>query len=306
MLLSSRNIARPTLATAVLTRGYSLKSFLKYRFIIRRNWSLSRVLLSERGRVKFDHFVFHEGNIGSIAQVAISVASWPLRLKFVSVEPFFEAFKQERNPAYSQRCPETELSAQFSVEYRAMCAFWTDEFLSYLRDYDVIFRIDEDCVLNRVNFETVVAPLVEGSLDYCAGMAFGLDSEDVTRGLVAFVAQWHDQHPGTSKPVLNRNPYTNLFLLAPRAVKSNPEALDFLESVRRSGCILNNRWGDHVIWGALLSMYRDTMRSDLEADVSYFHGSHASQVSQGQKIKKLSLGSFGKAALRRLFVRNTG
>jgi hypothetical protein len=111
-------------------------------------------------------------------------------------------------------------------------------------------------------------------------MAFGFDLPDVTRGLEDFVIEWHEQHPGTSTPVFNLNPYTNLFLLRPKAVKSNPEALDFLRHVRSSGCVLNNRWGDHVIWGALLSMYGDTIRSNFAAEVSYFHGSHRAFVTQ--------------------------
>lgn len=272
--------SKPKIATAVLTRGYDLRSFLNYRFIILRNWSIARTLLVQSRGVKTDHFVFHEGNINVVARMAISIASWPLRLRFVNLREFFGKFKQEKNSRNLKKCPETPLSEQFSVEYRAMCAFWIDEFLTYLGDYDVILRVDEDCVLKRLNYETVFTPMIEGTVDYSAGMAFGFDLPDVTRGLEDFVIEWHEQHPGTRTPVFNLNPYTNLFLLRPKAVKSNPEALDFLRHVRSSGCVLNNRWGDHVIWGALLSMYGDTIRSNFAAEVSYFHGSHRAFVTQ--------------------------
>jgi hypothetical protein len=272
--------SKPKIATAVLTRGYDLKSILNYRFIILRNWSITRTLLVQSRGVKTDHFVFHEGNITVVARMAISIASWPLRLRFVNLREFFGKFKQETNSKNLEKCPETPLSEKFSVEYRAMCAFWIDEFLTYLGDYDVILRVDEDCVLKSLNYETVFTPMIEGTVDYCAGMAFGFDLPDVTRGLEDFVIEWHEQHPGTRTPVFNLNPYTNLFLLRPKAVKSNPEALDFLRHVRSSGCVLNNRWGDHVIWGALLSMYGDTIRSNFAADVSYFHGSHRAFVTQ--------------------------
>jgi hypothetical protein len=272
--------SKPKIATAVLTRGYDLKSILNYRFIILRNWSITRTLLVQSRGVKTDHFVFHEGNITVVARMAISIASWPLRLRFVNLREFFGKFKQETNSKNLEKCPETPLSEKFSVEYRAMCAFWIDEFLTYLGDYDVILRVDEDCVLKSLNYETVFTPMIEGTVDYCAGMAFGFDLPDVTRGLEDFVIEWHEQHPGTRTPVFNLNPYTNLFLLRPKAVKSNPEALDFLRHVRSSGCVLNNRWGDHVIWGALLSMYGDTIRSNFAAEVSYFHGSHRAFVTQ--------------------------
>jgi hypothetical protein len=272
--------SKPKIATAVLTRGYDLKSILNYRFIILRNWSITRTFLVQSRGVKTDHFVFHEGNITVVARMAISIASWPLRLRFVNLREFFGKFKQETNSKNLEKCPETPLSEKFSVEYRAMCAFWIDEFLTYLGDYDVILRVDEDCVLKSLNYETVFTPMIEGTVDYCAGMAFGFDLPDVTRGLEDFVIEWHEQHPGTRTPVFNLNPYTNLFLLRPKAVKSNPEALDFLRHVRSSGCVLNNRWGDHVIWGALLSMYGDTIRSNFAADVSYFHGSHRAFVTQ--------------------------
>jgi hypothetical protein len=230
-------------------------------------------------KFKTDHFVFHEGNINTLSRLAICIASWPLRLRFVNLRVFFERFNRETNPESIEKCPETELSSQFSVEYRAMCAFWISEFLSYLGDYDVVFRVDEDCVLESLSYETVLLPMFDRTVDYCAGMAFGLDAPDVTRGLEEFVTGWHEDHPGTLPPVRNRNPYTNLFLLRPNAVKSNPEALDFLRHVRLSGCVLNNRWGDHVIWGALLSMYGDRIKSNFTAEVSYFHGSHGTRVS---------------------------
>jgi len=272
--------SKPKIATAVLTRGYDLKSILNYRFIILRNWSITRTLLVQSRGVKTDHFVFHEGNITVVARMAISIASWPLRLRFVNLREFFGKFKQETNSKNLEKCPETPLSEKFSVEYRAMCAFWIDGFLDYLRDYDVVFRLDEDCVLESLNHATVLEPLIEAEVDYCAGMAFGFDALDVTRGLEDFVAEWHEKHPSTRPPQLDHNPYTNVFLLRPKALESNPEAFSFLKHVRSSGCVLSNRWGDHVIWGALLSMYGETIKSNLSADVSYFHGSHGTMVSQ--------------------------
>jgi hypothetical protein len=220
-----------------------------------------------------------------LARITISVASWPLRLRFVNLREFFFEFDQERSPGISENCPETELSLKFPLGYRAMCAFWIDEFLVYLGDYDVVFRLDEDCVLESLNYKALFTPMIEGAVDYSAGMAFGLDAPDVTRGLESFVTKWHEEHPGTRSPKFDRNPYTNLFLMRPKAIQSNPEAIHFLQHVRSSGCVLNNRWGDHVIWGALLSMYADTITSNFAADVSYFHASHGTRVSQGEQTR---------------------
>jgi len=281
----SPNLPTRRLATATLTRAYGLRSIFEYKLIIRRNRSITRALAVPRGQVKISNFVFHEGNLNWLAQMAIRAASWPLRLKFVNLKGFFRRFQQETKPEYVQKCPETELSSRFPVGYRAMCAFWIDEFLTYLGDYDIVFRVDEDCVLENLSYATVLLPLLEGNVDYCAGMAFGLDAPDVTRGLEELVSEWHEEHPGTKPPVFDMNPYTNLFLLRPKAIKSNPEALDFLRHVRSSGCVLNNRWGDHVIWGALLSMYGDKIKSNLAAEVSYFHGSHGTKVAKGGQAR---------------------
>lgn len=274
----SPNPPKWKIATATLTRAYDLRSILGYRLIIRRNRSIARALVVPRGQLEMTNFVFHEGNLNRMTQVAISAASWPLRLRFVSLKDFFRKFEDEMNPEYVGRCPETELSSRFPLGYRAMCAFWINEFLSYVRDYDIVLRLDEDCVLENLSYETVLEPMLDGTVDYCAGTAFGLDARDVTRGLEEFVREWHREHLGTREPVFDHNPYTNFFLLRPSAVKSNPEALDFLQHVRASGCVLNNRWGDHVIWGAMLSMYGETIKSNLAAEVSYYHGSHRTRV----------------------------
>jgi hypothetical protein len=279
----SYNYPKPHIATAALTRGYRLDASHNYRLIIRRNRSLVRAFRFKGRRVRSDHFLFHEGNISILARVVIRLASLPLRLKFVNLGAFFEKFKLETNFGNISKCPETELSLRFSLGYRAMCAFWINEFLAYLDSYDVIFRIDEDCVLNSLNYETVLSPMVEGAVDYSAGMTFGHDDPGVTRGFEDFVLEWHKEHPGTRSPVLNLNPYTNLFLVRPKAINSNPDALAFLHHVRSSGCVLNNRWGDHVVWGALLNMYGNTLNTNLTAEVSYFHGSHGTQVSGGQQ-----------------------
>ena len=277
--MSKENSSTAAIATATLTKGYRLRSSLQYRFLVKRNRSIVRVLLPHTGRVLFDHWVFHEGNLGPLARMVIRIASWPLRLKFVNLEDFFNNFKQERVAKTQNRCPETILSSKFPVGYKAMCAFWTDEFLSYLGDYDVVFRIDEDCVLKSLDWDNVLKPLIEGSVDYCAGRVFGLDAPDVTRGFEQFVIEWHEKNPETRAPAFDYNPYTNLFLLRPEALRSSPGPISFLRHVRSSGCILGNRWGDHVIWGSLLSMYGETIKSNLEAEISYFHGSHRVMVS---------------------------
>jgi hypothetical protein len=278
---SNNKFSPAVIATATLTRAYGLTSLLRYRFLVRRNRSIVRVLLSRSEGIRFDHWVFHEGNLRPLARIGIRIASWPLRLKFVDLEEFFNNFKKERAPETLKRCPETPLSSRFSIGYRAMCAFWTNEFLAYLGDYDVVFRIDEDCVLKSLDFDTVFKPLIEGSVDYCAGTAFGLDAPDVTRGFEQFVIEWHERNPETRAPTFDHNPYTNLFLLRPQALRSNPGAINFLSHVRSSGCILSNRWGDHVIWGSVLSMYGETIKSNLDAEISYFHGSHSAMVSHG-------------------------
>ena len=52
-------------------------------------------------------------------------------------------------------CPPTELSNGFSNGYKNMCYFWSIDFLKYLEKYEYIIRIDEDCILEKMDVHTV-------------------------------------------------------------------------------------------------------------------------------------------------------
>ena len=265
-----------SIATVCLTRGYPGDS-LKYNQLIARNraiWEFFDSATLEEA----DHLILHEGNISPGDQQLIQELSSPLDLTFLSIEEFFKAFQSEHLPEAKVACPETDLSRRFGVGYRTMCAFWIREFIDYLTHYGVVFRIDEDCVLQAVESEALVKALKSGEVGYVSGAAFKQkDFPDVTLGFEKFVKRWKREHPKTSRPRFNLSPYTNVSGWSMEILR-NSGVIEFLDAVRRTGCVRENRWGDLPVWGAALSMYKKTLPHDLSADIKYWHASHSIEV----------------------------
>jgi hypothetical protein len=277
---------QPKVATIALTRGYPLRKLRSYRTLILRNKAIRRHF-SAKVSPEYDtvHRIFHEGNIPFFHQALIRLASLPLRLEFVNVKEFFEDFARKSRSPVTANCPETPLSARFSVGYKTMCAFWVNGFLKYTADFDVVFRIDEDCEVLAGDFRDVVEKLLNKDVDYAVPYLQGPDNPDVTRGLAEFAEIWHSEHPETTPPSVAINPYTNIFALRLDAVRSNGNILSFLHAVSETGCISRNRWGDLPVWGALLSLYKNDLRLAVRPDIHYRHGSHGTIIRDSSKLR---------------------
>ena len=70
-------------------------------------------------------------------------------------------------------------------------------------------------------------------------------------------------------------PYDNVFFVNLRWMRQHALLLEFMEAVDTTGCIFSNRWGDHALWGAALTV---TSTPKYVLNMTYVHGSHHSIV----------------------------
>lgn len=115
-------------AIALLTRGYKTND--EYASLLNRNKTIENNINND-----YDFLVFNEGNITGDQQKYIQ-SNTSLPLKFITIPKF-----EPRNHAIFQP------TQPWGWNYRHMCNFWFSGFLDYVKDYDQLLRIDEDCTI---------------------------------------------------------------------------------------------------------------------------------------------------------------
>ena len=101
------------------------------------------------------------------------------------------------------------------------------------------------------------------------GKLFGLDK---------FCQNFSDNYKSPKAPNLNVIPYSNVFMIDLQFFANSPLFSDFAREVLETGCIFLNRWGDHVLWGAILSMYKTNVMLESRT-IQYLHGSHGTMIN---------------------------
>ena len=155
----------------VLTRGYQDTN--KYSDLIKRNKSIQEHLNNKN----IDILIFHEGDITYTQQIYIQNQTPLLKIIFVNI--LSHAFKESKK--YIQFSKETE---GYSLGYRHMCDFWFVSFWSFVKEYDYLLRIDEDCVINT-NIDIIFYKL----RDLKTGIAFPMH--------IGIHRRWHCWKSGT-------------------------------------------------------------------------------------------------------------
>jgi hypothetical protein len=245
----------------VLTRGY--QNINKYSNLIKRNKSIQQHLNNKN----IDILIFHEGNITDIHQIYIKKQTPLLKIIFVNI--LSHAFKEsKKNIKFSK---ETE---GYSLGYRHMCDFWFVSFWSFVKEYDYLLRIDEDCVMNT-NIDDIFYKLQ--SYLFISGIYDG-DIPYVTRGLNDFTLDFINKHPNYQfKNTISKSPggpYTNLFGISLDSLRTNEMLQTYIQEIDNSNMIYERRWGDLPLWGE--SIYYICGENTLLIDntIQYFHGSH--------------------------------
>lgn len=249
-----------------------------YDSLIRRNVYIKENILDSTS-MDIDMLIFHEGNISSKHQRYISKYSRLSGIKFISVQDDFKTRAFCKSNAY---CHPTEYSEKFGYGYKCMCAFWMDGFFAYTQGYDYILRIDEDCMITRMDLIDLIQRMEDREFSYVAAMSFGRDSDACTVGLMRFIHDFCEEHGlDREKANIDNCPYTNLFLMRLAAYRDSRILMIFSKAVRDSDSIFINRWGDHVLWRAIISMHAGE-QCYFDKRIAYYHASHSCMVSDGK------------------------
>lgn len=259
------------IAICALTKGYFFKK--NYGALIDRNKHIYENII-KKYNFDIDLIIFHEGNIKPSHQVFVKKKSGFDSLKFIDIR---EAFSNQKIN-YSPFCSETRLSKRFSHGYKCMCKFWFSDFLDYLKAYKFVIRVDEDCLIKSFPIDEFVKKLENNLCSYITPLIFEKDEGDVTLGLDKFCHDFFDKHHPPRVPNLNINPYSNVFMIDTQFFVNSTLFTTFAKEVLETGCIFINRWGDAVLWGAILSMYKTNVMLESRA-IRYLHGSHGTMIN---------------------------
>lgn len=258
-------------AIVVLTRGYDNNE--KYNTLIARNNSLYDKyynLLNDKNHC--DVIIFHEGNISEEQQKYIQSKTPELPLIFTKVD-FQNKVVNHAN------CPNTETSESFPIGYKNMCYFWSILFLEYLKDYNYIIRVDEDCTLEVIDQNLIENYKKDNIMFASARLEEALDDISVTTGMKELFRNYMEKNNITPKIEEAVVPYTNFMVVNVPYFRNNENVQKILQEIDKSECIFSNRWGDAPIWGSILRYLVDKNLYKEETGVTYFHGSHNIKIN---------------------------
>jgi len=268
-------VAEPKHAIVVLTRGYDTDE--KYNLLTERNNSIYDVFYSKLNgdeTNKYDILIYHEGNITPDQQDYIQRKTPNLPLIFKTIQLHED---QENN----ELCPPTLLSKSFSNGYKNMCYFWSIDFLEYLKEYDYIIRIDEDCTVEQFDKDTL-QQYKESNIMFSSPSYQDNDSPEVIVGMDTLFNTYLSEHNMKQKNTL-KMPYTNFMIVNIPFFTNHDTVKSVLDRVKESKCIFSNRWGDLPIWGYVLSYFIDKQYYLEDKDIRYYHGSHGAKINESNK-----------------------
>ena len=242
---SQQSFFKNKIATVILTKGYDNNE--KYSDLIKRNQSIYDKFYDK----SIDNIIFHEGNITQNQQKYIQNKTPNLPLLFYKID-----FIKQYTP--NTLCPSTKESDSFSIGYKNMCYFWSIGFLNnqYLKNYDYIFRIDEDCILNKID-KNIFNNYFKNNIYFSSPYFQGEDSPNVTVGMNTFFNNYIKTINFKPYNINVKNPYTNVFIMNIKYFRNNKIIQQLFKNINLTNCIFNNRWGDLPIWGYILYYFID-------------------------------------------------
>jgi hypothetical protein len=257
-------------AIVALIRGYQHTN--GYQSLIQRNkFIYDNIILKTKD--KFDIILFHEGNIGDEHQSYIVENSPELNLIFVDVKTTQPqtAFDDSKNKINRSLCPPTPQSMAFPLGYKHMCHFWSMDFMDYLSEYKYIIKFNET-ILEKMRDEEI----------YFSSPMF--QEQDKPYVIVGLEKLWNNflkiEKFKPYKPFKDITcPYTNVMIVDVEYFLKNDLVYNFLTDVDNSHGIYSNRWGDLPIWGVILTTLIDEKHYYEDKEISYFHGSHRTNVN---------------------------
>lgn len=241
-------------AIVTLSKGYS--SPVEYKDLIIRNR-----FIQENIKDVCDIIIFHEGNILPDHQVFIKNAT-SLSINFIAIPEFKPVEGIQFDPEYG---------SGYGWGYRHMCYFWFIGFWKYLDAYDMILRIDDDCLI-RSSIDDIFENLENLICVYGEWMG---DHESVTKGLKDFSSSFFGKELDKKIP---SGPYTNIVGFNLKKIREVSRFFEYIKAVEDSKNIFIYRWGDLPLWGEVLNCIF-TEDDHKKINIKYFHGSHASFIN---------------------------
>ena len=245
-------------AIFVLARGYRGSEKYHYLKIIFRNLYIKRA--NFRKKIIFDLLIFHEGNISNFDQVLIKIFSIDFGIKFVHVKDFFTIPRSVRLP---------NLPVE-SLGYEMMCVFNYFRIWSYLKEYQIAIRIDDDCFVREI-------PQLREDQIFSTAAIIEETHEITTNTLPIFL-----QELGDSQFYDNKFPYTNVYITRLNFWLQSDVQQYLLNFYMHNDSIIN-RWGDLPIIGITLKKYGVwNPENDYLKNFEYSHLSHSNIISDGK------------------------
>ena len=262
-------------AIVVLNRGY--EDINLYDRLIHRNKIIYEKIISKIENNSFDIIIYHEGNIIDEHQKYIQLNTPELKLIFINIKKTYPktAFDDNKNILNMELCPPTGLSNIFSLGYKHMCHFWSIDFLEYLKDYDFIIRIDEDCVINEFDIN-IIDKMIDSNTVYISPFFQNQDNPDVIVGLEILLNNFINENNIIPYKKFEeiKCPYTNFMIINIKYFLNHNVIQLFLDYIEKSHGIYSNRWGDLPIWGIILSILTPNNLYSNCIDISYIHDVH--------------------------------
>jgi hypothetical protein len=242
-------------AITVLARGY--EHDIQYKDLVIRNKFIEENLVDKENT---DILIFNEGNISESNKESLQRKT-SLTLKFISIPKFDPIPNISFDPE----------SSGYNWGYRHMCNFWFIDFHKYLKDYELMLRVDDDCIVDS-SIDNIFYKL-ENVVSIFAKM--GGDWEFVTKNMnnltKTFLNTSESKGPG--------GPSTNLIGFNLNKLRNNHLFFEYIEKVKESQGIYIYRWGDMPLWGEVLEYFYTPNDYIIDQDIKYYHGSHADLIN---------------------------
>lgn len=264
-------------AIVLLTRGYPDVRY--YGRLIQRNENIYQNF-NKNLEEEYPLILFHEGNIPLEHQEFIRSHNKNKYLEFVDVSDVFK---------WPQSIHQTDVNdlQHFTLGYRLMCKFNAYHIWDYCKQYDYIFRIDEDCFIEKLDYD-VFELMQEKQYAYLRSR-WSEESHELTNTTIPAYAhkiigdKWtpdmYDQHNIWV-------PYCNLYVASTKFFLRE-DVNRYLRLITGEKLFFTNRWGDHVITGIAIKAFAKEEEVSFVPNFRYLHGSHNDITDSGRCIQGL-------------------
>ena len=170
----------------------------------------------------------------------------------------------------------------FRYGYEYMCKFFAVDIYDFLKPYDYYLRCDTDCIIKDLNYD--IFDWAEKSHLGYGYAARKLEAHKPTRNTLPIWTDKYTKRCNIQPSALMDDPlslcfnFYNNFHIGRVSFFNSPEVRHYLEAIKESGHILQNRWGDSTIQAYAVRLFMDPRQILYIPDFSYVHGSHGNRV----------------------------